>query len=833
MATEALLISAFDQNSLHTWSDESNAIGTKNDNVATASDSTDPGWAGFSLQNASYEPNTDSTDIVSVVVRHKEQSDEHDNDNFYLEFYNNHTSSWTATFSPWPPGSFPTTLTNADITSYVRTAYGAASDKKAFIDNFAVRLRMDKVKGDDGINWQVAWCELVYNYTPVVYKSWTSDAFLKGTNTKSFTSDAYVCLKDTAYIDSADANNSSYDSDAPACNAAGTDYKCGTASQNITNYDDEADSGIDICYDESGGTSSIAEGLGAEENYGPAPVYPANGDAKKYFGKTVNFAAITYITTEVDGSIGVINLSGMSNSKKYTITVCGMRGNYTNRWTEYELNDYDSFTADHSSGTISGGTPTGKTCRYVAGHNWTEGYVARWKDVVCGTDGDVQITFKGVAQGGDAVNKGYLTAIIIEEQQITVNSKSWTSDAYLTKKFSKNFTSDSYLVKTLTKSWNSDAYLKKVLTKSWTSDAWLLKVLTKSWTSDAYLYDVLSKSFTSDGYLFKVNSKSFTSDAWLKKVLIKSWTSDAYLSSPGSFKSWTSDAYLKGVSVKTFTSDGYLFKVNSKSFTSDARLIYRLTKSWTSDGFLYKQLTKSWTSDGYTFKLYTKSWTSDGYTFKLYTKTFTSDGYLFKVNTKSFTSDALLFDIFIKSFTSDAWLLKVGWKSFTSDSWLIKTSTKSFISDAWLLKVFSKSFTSDGFIYKQFSKSFTSDAWLLKVFVKSFTSDAFLITEGAATKTISFTSDAIVSKVQNVAYGITTIGLGTGFTNIGWWEHEIGWPRLILSSIGYDVKTKGNIAYGPKAMGQKDYKPKVNGEVDYDSKAKGHGSLKPKGTTDA
>jgi len=399
-------------------------------------------------------------------------------------------------------------------------------------------------------------------------------------------------------VDCADDDDATMNSDAPACNAQGEDYTCsGEGSQDITLYEDGSDSGWNVCYEDIGGTSSLQEGLGTEQNHGPAPVYPANGDAKKYFGKTVNFGKISYIATEIDGSYFEVRFTGLNNSKKYTITMCGMRGNYTDRWTEYELLDYGAFTADHSSGVIEGGSPTGKTCRYVAGDNWTNGYVARWKDVTPGGDGDITISCKGVAQGGDSVNKAYLTAFIITEQQVSTNTKTVTCDAYLQQAAN---------TKTLT----ADAFLSTTETKTLTVDAYLQSVETKTFTTDSILQKVNSKSFDSDSYLMQQNTKTYTSDAYLVKQFTEAFTVDSWLAVRYT-KSYTADSILKGTQLKSFTCDSWLGVVYTKNYTADAYLSYQYTKDYTGDAYLQAIQVKSYTADAYLQQTYTKTYTAD------------------------------------------------------------------------------------------------------------------------------------------------------------------------------------------------------------------------------
>lgn len=422
MATETLYIGALDVNSLIGWTDAANAIGNENDNYAYTDDYVDLAYAGGNLQNTTYAPDENSTDITYCGVRHFDVNSEHADDTFYLEVYNSHTSTWEQPIPPYSSSSLlPTSLTTNNITAWIQSKYGAASDKRAFIDGLQFRLRMVKTKASDAVNWGLAFVKLTYNYTPVesVTKSFTADAILQKSQTKVVTVDAYVALGKTAYIDTA-GQNVADDSDTPASNILATDSECSVEGpQGMILYEDGSDPGWELCFEiVSGGTGTIAEGLGMEDNYGPAPCFPPNGDAKKYFGTTVNFSQIMYVEG-ADGTGWENRFSQLDPTKQYTITLCGIRGNFYPRWTEFKITVGDGWTAEHSSGTEPdwGGAPDGQSVAIKCGHNYNEGYVARWKDISPDSGGNIVIQCHGVAySSSDPANKGYLNGIIITEQ---------------------------------------------------------------------------------------------------------------------------------------------------------------------------------------------------------------------------------------------------------------------------------------------------------------------------------------------------------------------------------------------------------------------------------
>ena len=99
-------------------------------------------------------------------------------------------------------------------------------------------------------------------------------------------------------------------------------------------------------------------------------------------------AGITY--TNVNGSPFTVTIGGLDNTKTYTVCVTGIRGGTTTpdyyRWTQYTLGGmqagYTSLSSDGSGSDdrdkviISGANVT-----FLAGMNYTNGYVAKWGNV--------------------------------------------------------------------------------------------------------------------------------------------------------------------------------------------------------------------------------------------------------------------------------------------------------------------------------------------------------------------------------------------------------------------------------------------------------------------
>jgi len=221
----------------------------------------------------------------------------------------------------------------------------------------------------------------------------------------------------TAYNDCGDYSNSAWDSDDPITNYGGVD-----SPGELKTYPDGELTGVTITFS---GTSP-SEGTGAEGNHGPAPVYPVNGDAAAEFGTAVvssmNVAGITY-----DGAAGapqdmIIELTGVSNSKKYTLVVLGLRANNTyNRVGKYIISDVTSFVNDSSEGIGVNITTTDMaddSTDYNAGDNWDDGYVAKWINIVPESS-TITVTITSLSN-----DKTYLSAIkLTEEVSNTIVSK--------------------------------------------------------------------------------------------------------------------------------------------------------------------------------------------------------------------------------------------------------------------------------------------------------------------------------------------------------------------------------------------------------------------------
>ncbi len=218
---------------------------------------------------------------------------------------------------------------------------------------------------------------------------------------------SYIYAEWTAYNDCGDGENTDWDSDDPnVTNFGALDSPWG----NLKRYSDGSDSGVSISY-----SGNLNEGYGAEHDGGSGrtpPVYsPSGTDAYNEFGTKINVAGISYCTT---GNSMTVSFLGVLSSKKYTLVVLGMRGQYNNRWSSYTITGVSSYENNSSTG-IPSSDRIGNTTVYCAGDNYDNGYVAKWTNVVPEST-SITLTIKGVAHGADSADKGYISAIKLVER---------------------------------------------------------------------------------------------------------------------------------------------------------------------------------------------------------------------------------------------------------------------------------------------------------------------------------------------------------------------------------------------------------------------------------
>jgi len=156
--------------------------------------------------------------------------------------------------------------------------------------------------------------------------------------------------------------------------------------------------------------------------------------------------------------------------------------------------------------------------------------------------------------------------------------------------------------------------LQSVETKTFTVNAFLKATITKTFTVDAFLQDTFSKTFSADSILVAFDNgpwsetedfnigvntyyKTFSVDAILQATGTKEFTVDSILQATGT-KDFTVDAILKATSVKELTADAFLQGTLTKTFTSDALLQETgLTKEFTVDAILGYVGSKELTAD--------------------------------------------------------------------------------------------------------------------------------------------------------------------------------------------------------------------------------------------
>ncbi|MDG2124546.1 MAG: lamin tail domain-containing protein, partial [Verrucomicrobiales bacterium] len=169
---------------------------------------------------------------------------------------------------------------------------------------------------------------------------------------------------------------------------------------------------------------------------------PAAGtDAGDLFLGVIDFTSGSGNSLALSGAdTFTYSFSGMAPASRYEFagTVCRGNDGYTDRWTLVTLVGADSFTAAHSvgNGTVTAGLAANQVALWVgANHQPSQGFVAQWKDIVPGADGEVEVVCRqytgptpGVGSGTATGSKGYglncmrLVESFIAGQPVVVNT---------------------------------------------------------------------------------------------------------------------------------------------------------------------------------------------------------------------------------------------------------------------------------------------------------------------------------------------------------------------------------------------------------------------------
>ena len=143
----------------------------------------------------------------------------------------------------------------------------------------------------------------------------------------------------------------------------------------------------------------------------------AGTDAYDLFNGKANIVGGIRMYNSSSSSV-TLTITNLDPTKTYTFATTANRNNtsYTGRITRFTLSDVVSATNASSTGTTMNGLYT----EFVTGYNTTNGYIARWENIVPDTDGDFVVTFTNVGTETTAYGPAvfYLAEEIVSDVEI-------------------------------------------------------------------------------------------------------------------------------------------------------------------------------------------------------------------------------------------------------------------------------------------------------------------------------------------------------------------------------------------------------------------------------
>ena len=199
----------------------------------------------------------------------------------------------------------------------------------------------------------------------------------------------------------------------------------GSSSGNVTAIN-LGNSGTLIDY-VSGGSTGVTLAVTGTDVYcdtGYTVTDFAGGDALTEFGTIVNNNGYIRHDTQTAAANAVLTFTGMNPDMLYTLVVTGARGNasYPSRGARFTISDAGSYLNASSAGVLSGAD----WAEFNTGDNTTAstGYVARFRDVRPGPDGDLVFTITPGLTINDAkrwyVNEVKLSGMVPEPSSIAL-----------------------------------------------------------------------------------------------------------------------------------------------------------------------------------------------------------------------------------------------------------------------------------------------------------------------------------------------------------------------------------------------------------------------------
>jgi hypothetical protein len=188
----------------------------------------------------------------------------------------------------------------------------------------------------------------------------------------------------------------------------------GGTSGSLKKYADGTNTAVTVTFTKSSGTGLQATTNGEEATSGT--------DAYTTFNGKVNSAGVIACvgtTTAACSSSDYIDVTftGLNPSMTYTFATTTVRNggsSYTDRNARYTISDITSATNASTSGVT---VLSNESVWFNAGNNKTEGYVARWNNIVPGSDGD--FTVRAQPQGSNNQFYGQTVFMLEEDGPIT------------------------------------------------------------------------------------------------------------------------------------------------------------------------------------------------------------------------------------------------------------------------------------------------------------------------------------------------------------------------------------------------------------------------------
>jgi hypothetical protein len=164
-------------------------------------------------------------------------------------------------------------------------------------------------------------------------------------------------------------------------------------------------------------TVTTSGSVGVQEDSYAGSIPNEGTDAYNLFNGKANIIGGIRMYNTSSSSV-TLTITNLDPTKTYTFATTANRNNtsYPTRITRFTLSDVVSATNASSTGTTMNDLYT----EFVTGYNTTNGYIARWENIVPDTDGDFVVTFTNVGTETTAYGPAvfYLAEEIVSDVEI-------------------------------------------------------------------------------------------------------------------------------------------------------------------------------------------------------------------------------------------------------------------------------------------------------------------------------------------------------------------------------------------------------------------------------